>query len=209
MSPTNTPWFDPIKAAWNTAATYANYDDAHEAVGTLAERGFPIEYVDIVGSNLRSVERVTGRASAGRAVGRGALNGAGLGLAGGLVLGLFAPFPAWLGYLIAGALIGAVWGAGFGFAAYSSIDGRRPYSSVRATVAGRYDLVVRGGHTEWARALLAGSGAPGRSSRMCRREGGLTPADPVRGRHVLWCRLRAIASVLWSSRGQWGLVCRA
>jgi hypothetical protein len=153
-----TPQFDPIKAAWNTAATFPTYDEAQSAVHQLSEDGFPIENVDIVGSDLRLVERVTGQTTKLRSMGHGALSGAGLGSFFGLVLGLFSPGFAWIGLIVVGALIGATWGAAFGFASHAVTAGRRGFSSTRNLVAAHYDLVIRGGHTEEARGLLARAG---------------------------------------------------
>lgn len=157
MALAETPQFDPIKAAWNTVASYSTYDEAQAAVGKLSSEGFPIENLDIVGSDLKLVERVTGRMSKGRAAANGAGSGAGLGLFFGLVLGLFAPGFAWLGLILTGAVVGAMWGAGFGFATQAFVKGGRVFSSTRNLVAGQYDLVARGGHTDQARSLLSGA----------------------------------------------------
>lgn len=53
--------FDKAHAAWNTVVTYSEYDSAQVAVDRLSDTGFPVEHLDIVGSDLRLVERVTGR----------------------------------------------------------------------------------------------------------------------------------------------------
>ncbi len=42
-------------------ASYSTYDDAQRAVDTLSDHRFPVDRVTIVGSDLRLVERVTGR----------------------------------------------------------------------------------------------------------------------------------------------------
>ena len=58
---------NPISAAWNTVARFNDYADAQRAVDRLSDDGFPVEKLDIIGSDLRLVERVTGRpAAAGR-----------------------------------------------------------------------------------------------------------------------------------------------
>jgi Heat induced stress protein YflT domain len=55
-------------------ASYDRYVDAESAVDTLSDHGFPVERVSIVGSDLRLVEKVTGRLTVarGRGDGRGA-----------------------------------------------------------------------------------------------------------------------------------------
>ncbi|NED98674.1 general stress protein [Phytoactinopolyspora halotolerans] len=157
MTHADLPQFDPIKAAWNTVATYSNYDEAQDAVNRLNAEGFPIEHLDIIGSDLRLVERVTGPANKLRAAANGAFSGAGMGAVLGLVMGLFSPGFTWLAMTVVGAVIGTIWGAGFGFAAHAFGGGRKTFTSTRGLVATHYDLVARGGRTEQARILLAGT----------------------------------------------------
>jgi hypothetical protein len=158
VTPADQPEYDPIKAAWNTVATYSAYDEAQAAVERLSDDGFPIENLDIVGSDVRLVERVTGRMTKRRSIGSGAMNGAGLGLFFGLLLGLFSPGFAWLGLALAGAVVGATWGAAFGFAAHAPSHAGRDFASTRSVVAARYDIVARGGLADRARIMLAQAG---------------------------------------------------
>ena len=58
-------------------STYDKYGDAKHAVDVLARAGFPVGQVSIVGNDVRSVERVTGRLTYGRVAWMGALSGAG------------------------------------------------------------------------------------------------------------------------------------
>ncbi|MFJ8691916.1 general stress protein [Streptomyces roseolilacinus] len=148
---------DPVSAAWNTVASYDSYEEAQAAVDRLSDEKFPVENIDIVGSGLRLVEHVTGRLTKGMAAAGGAASGAWFGLFIGLLVGLFTPGPAWLGLLLGGVLIGAVWGAVFGFVGHAATGGRRDFSSVRSLAATRYDVIARGGQAERARAILHGS----------------------------------------------------
>ena len=66
---------DPVSAAWNTVARFDDYETAQRAVDRLSDDGFPVEKLDIVGSDVRLVERVTGRLTRGRAASAGALSG--------------------------------------------------------------------------------------------------------------------------------------
>jgi hypothetical protein len=138
-----------------TVASYASYDEAQRAVDHLSDNGFPVENADIIGSDLRLVERVTGRLTTGRAALAGAGSGAWFGLFIGLLVGLFTTGPTWVGLLVGGAVIGAVWGALFGFFAQWATGGRRDFSSERGLVAGRYDVVVADQHADRARTLIA------------------------------------------------------
>ena len=138
-----------------TIANYPTYPEAQAAVDRLSDAGFPVESVDIVGSDLRLVERVTGRLTRGRAAWAGAGVGATWGLFFGLLVGLFTTGPEWVGLVIGGLVIGAIWGALFGFFAHWSTGGRRDFASTSGLVAARYDLMVADEHAARARELLA------------------------------------------------------
>src|SRR6266705_6371458 len=117
------PLMNPISAAWNTVARFDDYESAQRAVDRLSDDGFPVEKLDIVGSGLRLVERVTGRLTRARAAAAGAASGAWFGLFIGLLVGLFTRGPTWIGLIIGGLLIGAAWGAVFGFVGHSATRG--------------------------------------------------------------------------------------
>ena len=101
--------------AGQMVASYATYAEAQDAVDSLSDRGFPVEGAEVVGQDVRLVERVTGRLTNGRAAAAGAASGAWFGLFIGLLVGLFTTGPEWLGLVLGGLLIGAFWGALFGF----------------------------------------------------------------------------------------------
>jgi len=151
------PRVDPAYTAWNTVASYDEYEAAQRAVDRLSDDGFPVEQLDIIGSDLRLVERVTGRLTKGRAASAGAASGAWFGLLMGLLLGLFSS-GSWLGLLLAGALIGAAWGAVFGFLGHAATRGARDFASARTIVALRYDLVARNGYVDAAKSGLEQAG---------------------------------------------------
>src|SRR3954451_24456890 len=149
---------DPVSMAWNNVAGFSSYDEAQAAVDRLSDDGFPVEHLDIVGSDLRLVERVTGRLTKGRAAMAGAASGAWFGLMIGLVVGLFSSGAAWLGLILGGLVIGAVWGAVFGFAGHAATGGRRDFSSTKTLVAMRYDVIARGGQADAAKQQLSAAG---------------------------------------------------
>lgn len=154
MTESDEPRLDPISLAWNTVASYGEYAGAQAAVDHLADHQFPVGHVDIVGSDLRLVEHVTGRLTKGRAAAAGASGGAWFGLLIGILVGFFTAGPVWLGLILGGVLLGAAWGAIFGFVGHAATGGRRDFSSKKTLVANRYDVVVRGGHAERARDML-------------------------------------------------------
>jgi hypothetical protein len=144
----------PRDVAQVTVASYETYAEAQRAVDALSDAGFPVEAVNIVGHDVRLVERVTGRLTTARAAGAGALSGAWFGLFIGLLVGLFTTGPEWIGLVLGGLLIGAFWGAAFGFVAHWMTRGQRDFSSVRSLVAGRYDVTVASTEAQRARDLL-------------------------------------------------------
>jgi len=135
-------------------ASYATYAEAQRAVDALSDAGFPVESVDIVGHDVRLVERVTGRLTNARAAGIGAASGAWFGLFIGLLVGLFTTGPEWIGLMFGGLLIGAIWGAVFGFVAHWLTRGQRDFSSVSSLVAGRYDVTAARSEADRAREIL-------------------------------------------------------
>lgn len=135
-------------------ASYPTYGQAQQAVDRLSDAAFPVQYLRIVGNDLRLVEKVTGRLTKGRAALAGAASGVWLGLLVGLIVGLFVPGRAWLGLIVAGIVLGAVWGAVFGFVAHAATGGRRDFASWSTLVAQRYDVMADTGRAAEARRLL-------------------------------------------------------
>lgn len=172
------PRLDAAAMAWNRVARYDTYEQAQAAVDRLADEHFPVENVDIIGSDLRLVERVTGRMTRGRAAGAGAASGAWFGLFIGLLVGFFTGSHIWLGLILGGLLIGALWGAVFGFVGHAATRGRRDFSSMRTLVAKNYDVIAGGGHTDRARTLLQEAGLLPASAPGSAADQG-TPAPPA------------------------------
>jgi hypothetical protein len=154
MSTPSTTEIASLPRGGETVASYDSYEDAQRAVDHLSDNAFPVENSRIVGSDLHLVEQVTGRVTTGRAAVAGAASGAWFGLFIGLLVGLFTTGPEWIGLVLGGLLIGAVWGAIFGFFAQYALRGTRDFSSDRALVAGRYDVVVTA-EAERARTMIA------------------------------------------------------
>jgi hypothetical protein len=152
------PLLNPVSAAWNTVARFDDYESAQRAVDRLSDDGFPVEKLDVVGSDLRLVERVTGRLTRGRAAGARALSGIWVGLLFGILLGLFTSGHSLLATAVVGAALGATWGAVFGYVAHARTRGQRDFSSVRQLVATHYDLIAREGTVDRARSMLNEAG---------------------------------------------------
>src|ERR1700747_942435 len=118
----------PDGVAWEVGASYSNYAGAQSAVDRLSDASFPVQYVEIVGRDLRLVEQVTGRVTKLRATGAGAGSGAWFGLFVGLLVGLFTTGPTWLGLVLGGLVIGAIAGGVFGFLVQWATHGQRDFA---------------------------------------------------------------------------------
>jgi uncharacterized membrane protein len=139
-------------------ATYPAYAQAQRAIDHLSDSSFPVEQTAIVGRDLSLVEQVTGRMTKTRAAAMGAAAGAWFGLFIGLFVGFFTIGPAWLSLVLAGLVIGAIWGAIFGFVAHWATRGQRDFASASAIVAARYEVTVADAYAERARQLLSSLG---------------------------------------------------
>lgn len=133
---------------------FEQYADAQAAVDFLSDEEFPVDQVLIVGTDLKQVERVTGRLTTGRVAIGGALSGIWLGLFVGLVFALFAGPRDALVTVIGSILFGAVFGLVWGLIGYALTRGRRDFTSVSQVVATRYEVLTEHKHAERARELL-------------------------------------------------------
>src|SRR3954452_6739390 len=91
---------------------YDRYEDAQKAVDFLSDNEFPVENCMIVGTELKQVERVTGRLTTRRVAVGGLLSGAWLGLFVGLILSLFGnenTLVVIASVTVYGALFGVIW----------------------------------------------------------------------------------------------------
>lgn len=143
-----------------TVATYAAYPQALEAVEKLAKAEFPVTDLSIVGNDLKSVERITGRMSWARAAGRGALGGAWVGaFLGLLTLASFTATATSPTSLLSWLLMGAGAGMIFGIISYSITRRRKDVLSVTQVLATSYSLIVTGGKGPQARLILGQQGS--------------------------------------------------
>lgn len=135
-------------------ASYETYREAQQAVDVLARADFPVDKVSIVGSDLKTVERVTGKLTWGRVALAGAASGAWLGVFFGLLLVIFSPVTN-LGFIAAAVLIGAGFGMLFGLVSYGLTRRRRDYTSMTQVLASSYSVIVDPELANRARNLIA------------------------------------------------------
>ena len=137
------------------------YADAQKAVDYLSDEEFPVENCLIVGTDLKQVERVTGRLTTGRVVVAGVASGAWLGLLIGLLVGIFAQEGNYLATVLGGVALGVVFGVVWGLIGYWATRGQRDFSSVTKVVATRYEVLVE--HKLLARGQELLATMPGRA----------------------------------------------
>ncbi len=134
---------------------FDDYADAQKAVDYLSDNEFPVENVLIVGTELKQLERVTGRMTWGRAILGGVGAGAWLGLLVGLLLGIFAAEGQWLGAVATGLVLGIVWGGILAAVSYAMQRGQRDFSSVKTILPSKFEVLVEHKFLAQGQELLA------------------------------------------------------
>lgn len=132
----------PSEGPRQTVASFDDYAGAERAVDYLSDQGFPVERLAIVGTDLRTVEQVTGRVTTGRAAIMGLGQGAFIGLFFALLFGLFFTGPGFFGLLVYAIVLGALLGAAFGALGHATQGGRRDFATVGGLQAQHYNVVA-------------------------------------------------------------------
>lgn len=135
--------------------TFSRYADAQKVVDHLSDQHFDVQAVSIVGHDLRSVERVTGRLTYPRVAMLSAAQGAMFGLFFGVILAMFGG-SGWGVSVLLTVLLGAAFWVILGVISFAAQRGRRDFTSVSTFVATRYDVVVRGDLAQAARQSVQG-----------------------------------------------------
>jgi hypothetical protein len=150
----------PTLPKGETVATFETYPEAQSAVDALAKAEFPVKELAIVGTDLTTVERITGKLTWGRAGGAGAISGAWFGTFLGLLFFIFSPTGTSAGILISAILLGAGFGMIFGLVSYSVNRRRRDFTSTMQVLATRYAIIAEPAHVTRARQVLGTTDAP-------------------------------------------------
>ena len=120
---------------------YKTYAEAQKAVDFLADEKFAVQNLAIVGTDLKSVERVLGRKSWGTVIGQGVQSGVSTGLLVGLVMLIFGGVKNILLLLLVALAIGIALGLIFNAITYAMSRGKRDFTSVTQTVATKYEVL--------------------------------------------------------------------
>jgi hypothetical protein len=130
----------PTLPRGDVLGTYETYPEAQSIVAKLVDGDFPAAKLSIVGNDLKTVERVTGRMTYGRAAIAGALSGLWLGIFFGIVLTLFSK-GASVTVIFAAAIIGAAFGMLYGVVSFSITRRARDFTSVHQVLATNYQII--------------------------------------------------------------------
>lgn len=148
--------------AGRVIGSYPTYAEAQRVVDMLADRGFQVEHVTIIGQGVRLVEKVLGRLTTWRAALAGMATGAWFGLLIGIIFWVVSPWA--LVAVLWGVLFGALWGAIWGALAHAMTGGRRDFASVSVLDAAAYDVVVDAEHADEAMRVLRSAESTARST---------------------------------------------
>src|SRR6478735_5881701 len=107
-----------------------------------------------VGTDLRGIERITGRLTPGRVGMGGLLPGVCLRLLVGIIFALFDNSNT-VAVVVSTMLFGALFGVIWALVGYAATRGHRDFSSVTSVVATKYEVLVEHKVAQQARDLLA------------------------------------------------------
>jgi hypothetical protein len=136
-------------------AVYDDYAAAQKAVDFLSDKEFPVQNCMIVGTDLKQVERITGRLTTGKVAVGGALSGLWLGIFVGIIFTIF-DSNSGFATIVTTALFGVLFGMVWALVGYAATRGQRDFSSVKVVVATRYEVLVEHKLLAQAQELLTG-----------------------------------------------------
>jgi hypothetical protein len=135
-------------------ASSDSYAEAQSVVNRLAHAGYSVTDIAIIGRDLITIERVTGRLTYARVALRGALNGAWFGLFFSLMFSVIGDSTSTI-VLPAVVAIGAGVGMLISLGMYALRRRRHDFSSVQQVLASRYEVIVPTGTKDAAKRALA------------------------------------------------------
>lgn len=163
-------------------ASFPTYEQAQKAVSSLIAGEVPARDIAIVGSGLRSIERITGKLGYATAARSGALNGLMLGLLFAFIFVLGMPtvqISAFIGVLLVGMALGMILSIG----TYSIVRRRRDFASVMQVAADHYDVCVAAPSVHKARGIVGPTGA-GAGRTVVSRPASADTAPPQYGERI-------------------------
>ena len=133
---------------------FNSYADAQKAVDYLADEKFAVQNLAIVGTDLKSVERVLGRRSWRTVLSSGVSSGVSTGLIVGIIMLIFTRPASVLVLILSCLALGVAIGLAFAAAGYAMTRGKRDFTSVTQTVATKYEVLCEHKVAAQAREML-------------------------------------------------------
>lgn len=165
----------PTPPSGTEVASYRTYAEAQAAVDHLSDRQLEVRVLTIVGTDLRLVERITGRLTLGKVILSGALSGMWLGLFITILMALWLSESS-LVIIPMGVAMGALFGIIFNVVPYLLRRGERDFTSATQVVASRYAVLANENIAQF-RQILANS--PGNLTRPPERRPATDTSGPT------------------------------
>ncbi len=132
----------PFKLEYpQSVGIFNTYAEAQNVVDHLADGNFPVNNLVIVGTDLKLMERVTGKKTWGTVLSQGVTTGVSTGLLVGFLMLIFTPGGNFLVLLLTALVIGVLIGIAFAGLGYALQRGKRDFNSITMTVPSRFELL--------------------------------------------------------------------
>lgn len=163
MSSPFTPQANPLSLANPTfrleypqsLGVYTSYADAQKAVDSLADQNFPVANLAIVGTDLKLVERVTGRKTWGTVLMQGVSSGLSTALMVALLIWFLNPDRDLLSVFSMALVIGILIGVTFAAIGHALSRGQRDFTSVSQTIPSKFEILCEHKVAAQARQMLS------------------------------------------------------
>ena len=127
---------NPLKLEFpQSLSVYDDYAAAQRTVDYLSDHQFPVENCMIVGTDLKRIERITGRLTTNRVALGGLLSGLWFGLMVGVLFSFFTTGNA-VAQIVSTMILGALFGLIWALIGYAATRGQRDFSSVTSVMIG-------------------------------------------------------------------------
>lgn len=154
---------------------YTSYGDAQKAVDSLADQNFPVGNLAIVGTDLKLIERVTGRKTWGTVLTQGVSSGLSTALMVALIMWFINPERSVVSIFATALLVGIGIGVAFAAIGHLASKGQRDFTSVSQTIPSKFEILCEHKVAADARALLS----KGPDARAAAFDPSRFPAQPA------------------------------
>ena len=154
---------------------YTTYGDAQKAVDSLADQNFPVGNLAIVGTDLKLIERVTGRKTWGTVLTQGVSSGLSTALMVALIMWFITPERSVVSIFAMALLVGIGIGVAFAAIGHLASKGQRDFTSVSQTIPSKFEILCEHKVAADARALLS----KGPDARAAAFDPSRFPAQPA------------------------------